>query len=115
MFLPGGTLAADALVTFWSKAQRVEENRGSVGLISFVKEGRTYLLRALSDPETFSKGEMRRRLYPYFGKSLVRKAPSEYSSVDLRILLTALSITRAWYLPPVVSVEKIITPGVTPV
>lgn len=114
-FMPGGSVAADALATFWKKAADVERLRGSVGLILFVKEGRTRLLRALSTPEAYPKGGMRRRLFPYFGRSLVPNDLRDETAVNLRILLSALSITRAWYLPPAISVTNITTPGVTPV
>lgn len=115
VFMPSRTIAADALATFWKKASEVERGRGTKGLILFCKEGRSILLRSLSSPDLFPVRGMRRRLYPYFGKSLVGKAPSEFSSVDLRVLLTALSTTRAWYLPPEISIETITSPGVIPV
>jgi hypothetical protein len=91
---------------FFNKASRVLRTRGVPGLISFVKELRTQYIRYLSDPDS-PVGKMGlKRVLKAFGR---QGAPAvlNHSQANIRLVLTALTGTRRFRLPPNVDTKRI--------
>jgi hypothetical protein len=89
----------DLVAGFLEKLGRVWVTRGTAFAISWCKEGRQSLLRALSDPESLESRKRLARLGKVYHLPVRRTDLLKVSKIHLRLYLTALIILRGEHLP----------------
>lgn len=97
---------------FLEKGERIYHKRGKRGFIQHCKQCRVFLLSTLSDGSYLSSpgGNLRRRLKPFFGGALVRKLLLNRTPDNIRVLLTAASMSKALKLPPEPDFGPVVNP-----
>jgi hypothetical protein len=89
----------DLVAGFLEKLGKVWVTRGTAFAISWCKEGRQSLLRALSSPESLESRKRLTRLARVYRLPLKKTDLLKVSKIHLRLYLTALIILRGEHLP----------------